>query len=465
MISSLPLVLAGLLSVSQLPQATFEAKLQTTFAEGGLPGAAVGVIKEGKLIYTKAFGLADVDKKTPFSADMSFEIGSLSKQFTAVSILLLVKERKLSLSDPIGSVLPDLPPKWRAATIEQVLHHMSGIPDYEEIAGYDFYNKERSGQEIVDSAKSKEPAFEPGAKFSYSNTGYYLLSQIVEKRAGQSFADFVEKRLFAPLSMTSSYAANRPAAVRVPTGYHSRTGSRVAQPPIGWTSSLGAGAIVSSLSDLAKWDAALYTEKLLPAALRDRLWRTTKATDGTPVTYGFGWIVGNFRGVPMQEHSGQTNGFTCFYNRFPHERMSVISFTNTYGGGALYSMETAATAHFVKAANYYLLPVPADPEPDRTKKHLAAIRQAVLNEGNLDLLGAGLQNFAKNERFASTRAKLKAPVEATKAFRFLRHRSVTSPLGAAIDEYLYRHSFEGGEMFWTLRLNRDLVSSLNWEDE
>ncbi|MEZ0326966.1 MAG: serine hydrolase domain-containing protein [Fimbriimonas sp.] len=342
MVTTLPLILFGL----TCQQPALEAKLETLFKESGVPGAAVGVIKDGTVIYRRAFGVADVDKQTPFTSDMAFEIGSLSKQFTAVSILMLVKEGKFALSDPIGAILPDLPEKWRAATVELVLHHMSGIPDYEEIAGYDFYNRAHEGKEIIASAASKEPAFKPGEKFYYSNTGYYLLSQIVETKAGVPFGKFIEERVFKPLGMTHTYAINRPKDTKLPTGYHSRTGTRVAQPPIAWTSSLGAGAIVSTLDDMAKWDASLYTEKLLPANLRDKLWETTKTLDGSPVQYGFGWFMSTYQGSPFQNHSGQTNGFTCFYNRFPKQKVSVIGFTNTYGG-SIYKMVRAATEQFV----------------------------------------------------------------------------------------------------------------------
>jgi CubicO group peptidase (beta-lactamase class C family) len=464
MITLLPLLIISPLAPPQLAHAAFEKKLESAFVQSGVPGAAIGVLKGGKVIYRKAFGLADIGKKTPFTTGMAFEIGSLSKQFIAVSILMLVKDGKLALTDPIGNLLPNLPDKWRAATVEQVLHHMSGIPDYEEIAGYDFYNKARDPKEVIDSALSKEPAFKPGERFSYSNTGYFLLSKIVEAKSGVPSGEFLERRVFKPVGMASTYAVNRPPNVRVPTGYHSRTGTRVAQPPIAWTSSLGAGAIVSTLDDMAKWDAALYTEKLLPASLLNKLWETTKTTDGAPVNYGFGWFMGSFRGVPLQDHSGQTNGFTCFYNRFPQSKTSVISLANTYDGG-VYGLASAASAHFVPGLNYYSLKVPEDPDAQRTKTHLAAIRQAFLNEGDLKLLALGLQNFAKDAKFAATRSPLKAPLESTKSFRFVRSRTFKSSLGSTIDEYLYRHTHDAGELFWTVRVNAGLVSSLNWEEE
>ncbi len=457
MAAALALLLTGLFL--QQPTPVFEQKLEKLFQESGVPGAAVGVIQDGKITYSKAFGFADVEKKTPLSADMAFEIGSLSKQFTAVGILMLVQEKKLDLKDPISKHVPDLPESWRPATIEQTLHHMSGIPDYEEIAGYDFYNKPRSIQEIIDSAKSKEPAFKPGEKFYYSNTGYVLLSNIIERKAGIPVGEFFEKRVFAPVGMTSTYAITKPKHVTVPTGYHSRTSSRVAQPPIAWTSSLGAGAIVSTLNDMAKWDASLYTTKLLPDDLRNKLWETTKTTDDKPVLYGFGWFMDTFRGTPYQNHSGQTNGFTCFYNRFPGKRMSVIGFTNTYGG-SIWEMVKATTLHADPGLSYKSWFAQPDSEPGRAQQHLKAIRQAVFSEGDLKLLGPGLQNFAKNERFATTRDSLKKPLDTTKTFTLLRHKT-----GTPVEEFIYRHTYEGGEYFWTVRLNNGLLSSLSWEDE
>ena len=458
----LPFLLLG--APVQAPDA-FDSAQQRSFQQSGVPGAAVGVFKDGKLIYSKAFGVADEVSKKPFTADMAFEIGSLSKQFNAFALLMLVKEGKLALSEKLGYILPNLPESWRTATVEQTLHHMSGIPDYEEIAGYDFYNKARAPKEIIDSAATKPLDFAHGAKYSYSNTGYFLLSLVLEKKSGMASGKFLEDRIFKPLGMTQTYASTIPSNPNVPTGYHSRTGTRVAQPPIAWTSTLGAGGIVSSMRDLGKWDESLYTEKLLPANLRDKLWETTKTTTGEPVAYGFGWVMGTYRGVARQNHSGQTNGFTCVIHRFPSMHYTVIAFTNTYGGGVVFPLSGLAMSHFAPSLSYKSLPIPKDPDPERTKRHMQAMRQALFAEGDLAMLRQGVKDFATKPEFAKDRDEAKATLTGLKAFQFVRQSTRKNSAGQEIDEYLYRLDNEGGTIFWTLRFIEGLLAGLNWEVE
>ena len=446
-------------------QDTFEQALKSSFEKSGVPGAAVGVFKDGKLIYSRAFGVADETKKKPLTAEMQFEIGSLSKAFTAFSLLLLVKEGKLSLTEKLGDILSGLPESWRTATVEQTLHHMSGIPDYEEIAGYDFYNKPREPKEIIDSAATKPLDFPHGAKYSYSNTGYFLLSMVLETKSGMPSGKFLEERVFKPLGMTQTYASTIPANADVPIGYHSRSGKRVAQPPIAWTSTLGAGGIVSTMRDLGKWDEALYTEKLLPANLRDKLFETTKTTTGEPVAYGFGWVMGMYRGIARQNHSGQTNGFTCVIHRFPSLHYTVIAFTNTYGGGVVFPLSGLAMAHFEPKLSYKSLPIPTDPDPERTKRHMQAMRQALFAEGDMAMLRQGLKDFATKPEFAKDRDEAKATLTGMKAFQFIRQSTRKNTAGQEIEEYFYRLDSEGGTYFWTLRFIEGLLAGLNWEVE
>lgn len=291
--------LLALFALGQMPDAQFQARIKTLAAAAG-PGVAMAVYRDGKQVYANAFGVADEKTKAPYRTDLGFEIGSLSKEFTATAILMLVKQGKLSLDDPIGKYLPEVPETWRAAKIEQVLHHMSGIPDYEEIAGYDFYNSEHKPEEIIAEAAKKPLDFQPGASFSYSNTGYYLLGMIVSRASGQPIGDFLEERLFKPMGMSHTYTIHRPKGLTVATGYHSRTGTRTAQPPIAWSSTYAAGGIVSTLADMEKWDQGLYTSKLLPDNLRNRLWTGTTTTSGDRINYGYGWFVSQYRWIPRQ---------------------------------------------------------------------------------------------------------------------------------------------------------------------
>lgn len=444
-------------------QASFEQRLQKMFTASGSPGAGVRIAINGKIVFQRAFGYADEEKKIPAKITDAFEIGSVSKQFTAVCALMLVKEGKLNLSEKLGDILPQVPDSWKSATIDQILHHMSGIPDYEEIATYDFYNKPVSNQDVIDQAKKKEPTFKPGDKFEYSNTGYYLVGMVIEKRSGMPMSQFLRKRVFDKVGMKSTYA--EPPTSKAQTGYHSRTGKRVAQPPIAWSSSLGAGAIVSTLDDMMKWDAALYGDKLLPQSLLSKIWTPTKLNDGSTNPYGYGWFDGKFRGVKEQNHSGQTNGFTCFYRRFPDQKCSVIAFTNTYGGDVVFGLAKTALVRYLKDVSYAQLPIPTDPNPAATERNLKALSQAGNGGEDLSLLAPNMKAFATEEKSKPSRDAIKEYLAASKDFRFLRVTKRDTPSFGEVEEYLYRQSNPNGDTFWTLGFAKGLMVTVRMEDE
>ncbi len=456
----MPLLIA-LALIGQLAEPVFEKKIADMAAQAG-PGVAMTVFRDGKPVYEKAFGLADEATKSPYRLDTSFEIGSLSKQFVGAALLILVNEKKVGLKDPIGKHLSQIPETWRAATIEQVLHHMSGIPDYEEIAGYDFYNKERKPEEIIAEASKKPLDFQPDESFSYSNTGYFLLSMIVEKASGMPAGDFFEKRLFRPVGMTRTYAVHRPAGLSMATGYHSRTGSRVAQPPIAWTSTLGAGGIVSTLEDMNKWDQSLYTKQLLPDNLRNKLWGSAKTKAGDTINYGYGWFSGDFRGLQRKDHSGQTNGFTCYYFRYPAQKTMVMVHTNTYNG-RLGGIANILSTHFLPEISYFRMkPMPAGGD---SEKHLTMLRTALSGVGSFDDFSPAMKDFSTRENAKATRDELWPNVEKTTAFRLLTKKSVPRGKDEKVDLFIYRQDFGTGTQFWTMRFLAGKLIGFNVEDE
>jgi len=455
------LVPLGAAPAPQLSEAAFTRNLAELQAGDVAPGMAVAVYREGKPLYAQAFGLADVQRKTPYTTEVAFEIGSLSKQFTAAAILKLVERGKLALADPIETRLPDLPEAWRAVTVEQLLHHVSGIPDYEAIAGYDYYDTPHAPADVVAVAAGQRPAFAPGARFEYSNTGYFLLSRIVESLDAPLDA-FLQREFFAPLGMRSTWASTPPAGVTAATGHHARTGTLTPHPPIAWSATLGAGGIVSTLADLRLWDEALYGERILPAALLAKLWQPAHLADGREIAYGAGWFTTELRGLQHLSHSGQTNGFTCAYLRFPAQHVAVLASANAYGSG-VDELARAAAVHFVPGLSYAILPVPEDPDPECTAEHWSALRQAVLGEGELELLSSGMRRFAREAGFAKQRDALRRRIEGSRSFRFVRMRPFEG--SADTEEFLYRQADDAGETFWTLRFAEGVLVSLNWERE
>ncbi|MBC8065867.1 MAG: beta-lactamase family protein [Chlorobia bacterium] len=461
---ALSLLLVSVCLSPQLPsQAEFDARLDRAFVASKVPGAGIRVAKDGRVVYEKAFGVADEVDKAPTTVNMAFEIGSLSKQFTAVAALMLVQDGKLKLDEMLGAAIPDLPTAWRSATLDQVLHHMSGVPDYEEIATYDFYNLPRQPKEIIEQAAKKEPAFKPGEKFEYSNTGYFLISMIVEKKSGMPLSRFMQNRMFDKLGMKSTYTYPKPSQVKTMTGYHSRSGTRTKQPAIAWTSTLGAGGIVSTLDDLMRWDEALYTEKLLKKDLLAKIWTPTKFNDGTVNTYGYGWFSTTFRGQKELNHSGQTNGFTCIYRRYPDQHASVWAFCNTYDGN-VFGMARAALIRYVPGLNYAALPIPANQDGEQTKKHFDLVRKACSGEST-DAMGPNIKDFATNARFADVRKELLGYLNASNDLKFLRTTTRTTASGAQVQDNLYHQTIPNGVKYWTVGFSGGLMSGLLIEDE
>lgn len=449
------MIIAALAFFAIAPQPhddSFKKTLNDTFVQTGEPGAAVAVFRDGNLHASASFGTGAFDKNT------RFEIGSLSKQFTATCVLMLVDQQKVRLDDRIGQVLSDLPVAWQNATIAQIMHHQSGIPDYEAVTGYDFYDAPHKLDEVLKAAETKPPAFAPGDGFAYSNTGYYLLSLAVEKSSGMPFAQFLKQKVFEPLHMDATSAGD--GAPQAAIGYHVETDGLKALPPIAWSASLGAGGIVSSLSDLGKWDEALYGSTLLSEKSREFLWTSSRLNNGDSVPYGAGFFNGDFRGQVRQFHIGETNGFTCTYSRFPALHYSVFAFANSFKASSPSALAMLAIPHYAPELSYLKLAIPSHPDPSRSALHLETLRVAITGKGNLELLAKGMKDFATLEPYAGLRKELAGRLGVGAPFRFLKESSSGNSR-----DYLYRGDENGKPTFWTLRLIGDKLSSLNWEDE
>ncbi len=304
------------------------------YAAPGAPGAGVIVIDRGQVVLSRSWGLANLERRTPASERTNYRLASLSKQFTATAVLLLVKDAKLGLDEPIGAVLPELPHHSRAATIRQLLTHTSGIPDYE-----DFVPDTQTAQ-VHDAdiprliAMSDTTYFAPGASWRYSNSGYALLALAVERRSGVSFARFLRDRLFVPSGMdaTVAYEKGISEVANRALGYREREGRWVERDQSSTSAVLGDGGIYSSLYDLVRWDAALDARTLLDDDLLRLAWTPQRLANGVSTRYGFGWFVErDSLGLELTHH-GETSGFTNFLLKRPEAGLTVIVLTNRAGG-------------------------------------------------------------------------------------------------------------------------------------
>jgi len=301
-------------------------KVDRLFAayDGDMPGAAVMVIRDGEALLTKTYGLANVDDGTPVTPTTNFRLASVTKQFTATAVLMLVAEGKVSLDDPVRRYFPQFPPFTEAVTIRNLLNHTSGIADYEPIYG-DRFPEQVTDAGVVDIIAGTDALyFEPGSQFRYSNSGYAILSALVTQLSGQPFPAFLEERIFAPLGMarTLAYVAGGPEVPERAYGYTVVDGRIGGSDQSAWSAVLGDGGVYTSLTDLAKWDRALYANDLLPPALWQAAW--TPGLDH----YGFGWWIDEYRGRRRLRHYGSTSGFRNFMQRLPDIGLTVIVLTN-----------------------------------------------------------------------------------------------------------------------------------------
>lgn len=337
-------ILAGLATFAfplhaQIAQPTAEAlaeldsRIQAEMDENLIPGVLVAVVSRGRVLHVKSYGMANVELRVPVTDSTVFEIGSISKQFVSAAMMLLVQDGRVALDDPIQEYLADLPSEWLGVTIRQLLTHTSGIPDYEEIQTYEAYRFRFTPEEIIRVAHSRPMDFAPGTGWYYSNTGYFLLSLIVERVEGQPLGDVLRRRVWGPLGMGQTRMADPEDIIphRAAGYWVDRMGEALMNRDATQTSStLGAGGIVSSVYDMAKWDAALYGEELLSAQSKDAMWTPVTLPNGENTQYAFGWGVRPYRGHRSQSHGGMVAGFVANFTRLPDVEMAVIVFANRY---------------------------------------------------------------------------------------------------------------------------------------
>lgn len=309
-----------------------DSVFSTTF-KADEPGAAIIVVKDGKTVLRKGYGLADTEKKVPIQPGDVFRLGSITKQFTAVAILMLEEEGKLSVQDEITKFLPDYPTQGKKITVEHLLTHTSGIKSYTGMPGFrNIVNKDMKPLEVVDFFKNEPMEFSPGERYAYNNSGYFLLGVIIEKVSGMSYADFVAKRIFEPLGMahTAFEGFERNGVKRIAGYQRGRAGYEPAR-PMSMTQPYAAGSLVSTVDDMARWDAAITAGKLLKPANWKRAFTPYVLNNGKPTDYGYGWQVRKFQGEEMIEHGGAINGFHTQGMRLPASRIYVAVLTNRLG--------------------------------------------------------------------------------------------------------------------------------------
>lgn len=294
-----------------------------------IPGIALLVARGGTIVRAQGFGLANVELQVPVKPETVFQSGSMGKQFTATAVMMLVEAGKVGLDDPLAKYFADAPASWNEVTVRQLLSHTAGFTDYPE--KFDF-RKDWTEDELLKVVERIPLAYPPGTKWEYSNLGYLTLGLLIHRVTGKFYGDFLQERIFQPLDMKTTriiseadIVPNRAAGYRLDKG--ELKNQEWVAPMLNTTAD---GSLYFSVLDLAKWDAALYTEKLLKRSSLDLMWTPVRLKNGEPNKdgYGFGWIVGSRHGHRVVHHDGAWQGFKSAIARYVDDRLTVVVLAN-----------------------------------------------------------------------------------------------------------------------------------------
>ncbi len=324
----------GLLFATQLVAADLATDQVSVFVRAEMqrqhiPGLTLLVSRGGKPIRSEGYGLANMELNVPARPATIFQSGSVGKQFTATAVMMLVEAGKVGLNDPLTRYFPEAPAAWKQVTVRQLLSHTAGFTDYPK--GFD-YRKDRTEAELLKVVEAIPLAYPPGTRWSYSNLGYLTLGILIHRVSGEFYGDFLQQRIFRPLGMSTTRLIDE--ADIIPdrsAGYRLVHGELKNQewvaPSLNTTAD---GSLYFSILDLAKWDAALYTEQLLKKASMAQMWTVTPLHNGQPNSghYGYGWFIESQDGHRLIEHQGQWQGFETQISRYVDDQLTVVVLTN-----------------------------------------------------------------------------------------------------------------------------------------
>lgn len=356
-------VIAAMLSAGAARADLLDDAISAEMKRRHIPGVAVLVIKDGKIVRERGYGLANVEHGVAVTPKTVFQSGSVGKQFTAALVMLLAEDGKLKLDDPVSRHLADTPKAWEGITIRHLLTHTSGLGD--PYAKLDF-RKDYTDAELIALEATIPVLFAPGEKWAYSNMGYHLLGFICNKVGGKFYGDQMRERLFAPLGMSTGIISESDIVPHRAAGYEWVNGKLKNQdwvaPRLNTTAD---GSLYLTARDLALWDQALYGDKILSARIREESWTPVKLNNGTTAPYGYGWDVGPRNGRRSIAHGGSWQGFKSYLSRFVDDKLTVIVLANS-AAAQPWKISNMIAAHYVPALAF-VPPAPiAQTEPGVT---------------------------------------------------------------------------------------------------
>ncbi len=325
-------IFAGTVCVAQEFASTVSEYVKAEMERQHIPGLSLLVARGGKVVLAQGFGLANVELQVPVKPETIFESGSVGKQFTATAVMMLVEEGKVGLDDPLTKYFKTAPQSWNGVTVRELLSHTAGFGDYPK--DFDF-RRDWTEDQLLKLVEGIPLAYAPGTKWEYSNLGYLTLGILIHRVTGEFYGDFLQQRIFHPLEMSSTriiseadIVPNRAAGYRLVKG--ELKNQEWVSPTMNTTAD---GSLYFSTLDLAKWDAALYTERLLKKSSLDQMWAIVKLKNGqrNKGHYGFGWFIDERQGHRCIHHDGAWQGFQTAIDRYVDDQLTVIALSNLSG--------------------------------------------------------------------------------------------------------------------------------------
>ncbi|MBL0889830.1 MAG: beta-lactamase family protein [Gemmatimonadaceae bacterium] len=311
--------------------ATVDSLIRVEMSTRRLPGLALAVVRDGQVVFARGYGFADIERQAPVSVETRFQIASITKSFTALATMQLVEQGRVAMDDQVGRYLPQLPEAWHAVTVRQLLAHTSGIPSISAFERPPCPTTKSQADYVLGDVLAEVAclplAFPPGERWEYGDTNYYLLGLLIAAVSGMSYEAFLSQGILTPLGMTATRLQRRTPEADVAQGYRWQSGRFEAAPSLDPIVDEANGALVSTVRDLARLDAALYGEQLLPRRTLATMWTPAETREGL-APYGLGFGLTPFRGKRRVGHTGGAPGSSTAISRFPDERLTVILLSN-----------------------------------------------------------------------------------------------------------------------------------------
>ena len=431
-----------------------DAYLQAQMAAHHVPGLSVAVVQDGKVVKTAAYGLSDAEAKTPATVNTVYGLGSCTKPFTAVAVLQLVEAGKITLDAPVSRYLDGLPPAWSAITVRRLLTHTSGLPNYRRFLNFKRLSEPKYRQPgmVVSLLARKKLDFPPGTRYEYSNTNYHLLGQLIEKVSGQTYGAFLSAHQFQPAGMTAMRLSDPSATAPNEAVGYDWDGKKRLPNAVLFPAQLDTGdsGLLSTPGDLAKWTEALSSGLLLKPEMLRLMVTPGTLTDGTPITYGLGWVISNWRGHPLVGHSGAVPGYSSSILRFPDRRLTVILLCNLYDTEGAPLTDSMA----LQVAKFYLPKAPEeaaapDTEPQVTRLLRRTLTDIAAGKIASDTLTPKMRSVLTPETITQTNQSL-ASLGALGTLSFLTRRDQNG-----LKTYRYRALYGTTPVIVQLALTQD----------